>query len=291
MKILGYIISIILFLSLVVLFPETMISPGPLLPEHQNEGCWSCHQPLRGVPSQRCMDCHRPDSIGIITVSGKPAASQRPPFHAELRTRECLKCHQEHQLQGPSLTPLPFEHELLKQSIQNNCASCHQPEVAKADFHRWLPNTCGDCHQTESWKISNWDHVQVASVPCQQCHQQDVPADPLHGTTIGECKTCHSVSNWQTIILDHRPYFRLDRHHPPKCLTCHTQPPSWKVYSCYECHEHRPRKIAREHREEGIWQFENCVQCHRSSNEREAKLRWRRLTKRQPRVIEKYDED
>ena len=107
---------------------------------------------------------------------------------------------------------------------------------------------------------------------CINCHKK--PIDSAHNKASENCFQCHTTKNWTSSTIDHREYFRFDKHHSSDCESCHPNA-NYSEYTCYNCHEHSQRKIRKEHVEEGIRDFENCVTCHRSGDEDEAKRNWK----------------
>jgi hypothetical protein len=223
------VVNLLVLLALAFVYPQLMVSPGPLVPEHAAlaSDCFACHAPLRGASADRCMACHAPPDIGlrtskgvaIKTVSAAGAGKLKAAFHQELTEPNCMACHSDHA--GPKLTQRsrkPFSHALLRVASRSSCETCHA--APRNAMHKNLSVGCAQCHQAEAWKPATFDHAKL---------------------------------------------FVLDRNHNAACATCHVGGDHSK-YTCYGCHEHTPANIARKHINEGIQNFENCVECHRSAN-------------------------
>ncbi|MBN8489558.1 MAG: class III cytochrome C family protein [Burkholderiales bacterium] len=220
-------VNLLALLALVFLYPQWMISPGPLVKAHAPlaDDCFACHQSWRGASSQRCMDCHRPADIGLRSTLGQPLAQTvggkaKVGFHQQLVEDQCMACHTDHQ--GSRLSQLSsrsFSHELLQPATREQCAHCHS--APRDDLHRQMDAPCQQCHDAKAWKPAQFDHER---------------------------------------------HFVLDRDHQAPCSTCHLAK-DFKRTTCYGCHEHTPQNIRREHEEEGIRQFERCVECHRDPRE------------------------
>jgi len=264
-------------LALSFLYPHLMIAPGPLLKGHTEltTDCFTCHTPWRGSRSEKCAGCHEPEEIGRFDTQGRPIATpkKRVAFHQELRERDCVACHSEHQGVIPYRSLRSFSHELLGESVREKCSSCHdRPED---QLHHQLGENCGQCHNQEKWKPATFSHASLTPTElkqCEGCHQ--APGDALHQRVTGGCDQCHSQQRWKPATFEHGNYFELDRDHQAECATCHPRN-DYRQYTCYGCHEHSPANIRGEHWEEGIRNFENCVECHRSGNEHDIRYEGR----------------
>jgi hypothetical protein len=262
--------NLLVLIVLVFVYPQLMISPGPLEPAHAElaTDCFACHTPLRGASASRCITCHAPADIGLRTTKGTALPQTKPAriaFHQELSEQNCLACHSDHA--GPKLTHRsrkPFPHALLQQTTRERCESCHAaPENA---MHRSIGIACARCHKTQAWKPAGFDHAALPAAErnrCESCHK--APSDTLHQQITGSCAQCHSLPAWKPANFDHDKYFGLDGDHKASCVTCHTGN-DYKRYTCYGCHVHTPANILRKHRDEGANEnLDNCVRCHRSA--------------------------
>lgn len=268
--VLGVIAGII---GLMVLFPHTMLSPGELIQEHQklSNDCFSCHAPFSGIENDKCIVCHKLSEIGLDSKNGAKTASGETKvlFHEKLAAQSCVACHTDHRGLDPERALEGFKHNLLSETVINNCVSCH-PKPADA-LHKPLNATCKACHHTEGWKYAvKFDHEMLAVADrnnCVSCHES--PGDSFHRSLKGNCSECHSTGKWVPATFDHDAYFLLDRDHNVSCNICHKSK-NYDTYTCYGCHEHTESNIRSEHNEEGIYNFTNCVSCHRSADEEEA---------------------
>jgi len=220
--------NLMALLALTFVYPQLMVSPGPLASEHAHlaTNCFACHAPLRGASAERCITCHAPADIGLRTTKGVPiktvsasAASQmKVSFHQSLTEQNCMACHSDHA--GPNLTQRSrklFSHALLRTEIRDRCEACHS--APRNNMHQNLSAGCGQCHTPSAWKPASFEHDK---------------------------------------------FFVLDRDHDVSCATCHTTT-AFSKYTCYGCHEHTPANVARKHIKEGIQNFDNCAACHRSA--------------------------
>lgn len=276
-----HISAVLLFILLMFIFPFKLINPGPLISGHQDiqKDCLSCHSPFSGTSTDKCISCHVPEKIGIVTVSGNEMPdSVKTPFHKELSSIQCASCHTDHAGILAESATTRFTHSLLPASVADACLSCHESGKPDDKLHMDLASNCSGCHTTDRWQNARLDHDQLPAVfqkDCVGCHSEHRPADGLHRNSGNACYDCHSTNTWKPSTFDHDQYFRFDRHHPADCQSCHENPENFKEYTCYSCHEHSRARIAGEHREEGIVDFENCAECHRSGDEDDAKRIWR----------------
>ncbi|HQV36050.1 MAG TPA: cytochrome c3 family protein [Flavobacterium sp.] len=248
----------IVILTLVMVFPHEMVSPGELYQAHnelQND-CLACHKPFAGTPNENCISCHK-----INEIDKKNTVQ----FHQKMQNQSCITCHSDHKGLNIKLALNKFEHRLLNENDRNACVSCHaQP---KNQLHNQVTTSCVSCHTTTNWKtIANFNHDLVNAKSrnnCVSCHQ--VPKDNFHNKTSNNCLSCHSLTKWKPSTFNHDKYFILDKDHNTNCATCH-QTTDFKTYTCYGCHEHTLSNIRSEHLEEGISNFTNCTKCHKSAN-------------------------
>ena len=268
--ILGIIAGIVF---LMVRFPHTMLSPGELVQGHQdlNNNCFACHTPFGGIENNTCIACHKLSEIGKENnniVAGK----EKVLFHENLSSQSCTACHTDHEGESPATKLDGFKHNLLSETVINNCVSCHQKPID--DLHKQLSTSCNSCHNTEGWKSDvKFDHTLLMVSDrnnCIACHQK--PKDNLHQSLKNNCNSCHSTEKWVPAYFDHDRYFVLDGDHNASCNTCHKNK-NYATYTCYGCHEHTVNNILSEHREEGISNINNCVACHRSGDEGEGESR------------------
>ncbi|NMG46075.1 class III cytochrome C family protein [Aromatoleum toluvorans] len=192
------------------------------------------------------------------------------PGHRELEA-DCFACHQS--LAGASA---------------ERCITCHEPQnigrltskgqpivkpLTKTPFHQKLvKDDCVACHSDHAGvkryrQQGRFSHALLQADSrdqCDTCHKS--PTDALHQKITGNCGECHGQDKWVPATFDHDKFFRLDRDHNVKCVTCHERN-DYSRYTCYGCHEHTPADIRREHIEEGIRKFDNCVECHVSADE------------------------
>jgi hypothetical protein len=190
--------------------------------------------------------------------------------HAKIAS-DCFACH------TPFLGP-----------DDAKCMACHKPAEIRTRkpggvaFHEHLAEkSCTACHTEHLGakapkSIHAFRHELLAPAmrtACHDCHRR--PPDALHREIVKGCGSCHTQDAWKPATFDHGRYFRFDRHHPPKCLSCHLDG-VYQRYSCYgSCHEHSESKVRREHREEGIRDIANCTECHRSGDSDEAERIWK----------------
>ena len=255
----------------ILIFPYNMVTPGVLIGGHSNlkNNCFACHSAFAGSAPEKCMVCHKPESIGKKVKAEKTATSVNL-FHMSLLRNDCFACHTEHNGLSREFATNRFTHELLAADLSKKCSYCHSADEPDNDMHRTVDVNCSECHNISDWKKAEFNHSRFAEkTACIKCHSSDKPKDGIHNFSSADvnCKTCHSTEAWKPASYDHNNYFVFDGNHPSKCDNCHTRMNNFKVYTCYNCHEHSRDRIASKHLEEGIRNFDNCVKCHRSGNE------------------------
>ncbi|MBK9981003.1 MAG: cytochrome c3 family protein [Saprospiraceae bacterium] len=261
------------FIFLMVQYPHSLLSPGEVSQGHQDikQQCFSCHQAFGGIENKKCIACHALTDIGKDSIrggTGSIAMGEKVLFHKNLDKYACTTCHTDHAGLNPGSALKGFEHEMLPETIVNDCIACHQKPQDK--LHHQLTDACAKCHTTKAWLPElafNHDMVQPADRKnCVGCHE--TPTDTFHSTVKGECTKCHTTDKWVPSTFDHSAYFVLDGDHNAKCATCHVTN-NYSTYTCYGCHEHTASNILQEHREEGIVNLTNCVSCHKSAKKNE----------------------
>ncbi len=258
--------------AVAALTPHSAIAPGNGAPGHADfaADCLTCHAPFHGTPVARCLACHVADSIGTRRGVQPAGWTPRPGvagLHRAVAGIDCGACHVEHA--GTAGRVRSFDHARLPAAALPECAACHAADLPTDRRHEGLTAGCGDCHGTDGWRPAQIDHARLApGRACASCHADARPADVLHKGA-GDCAACHRTRAWVPATFDHARWFVLDRHHGPRCATCHDQPGNYRAYTCYGCHAHTPGNVLAEHREEGIRNLEDCARCHRSGSEHE----------------------
>jgi hypothetical protein len=212
MKKLYVLLSIGLFIFLIIQFPHTMINPGELSEGHQklNNECLSCHKPFAGIKNEKCIACHNLSTIGKDTI-GKRHKTQ---FHQQLSNQLCSSCHSEHQGVFPVHPLSRFKHELLSETIIQNCNSCHKKPID--NIHKQVSTNCSSCHNTNKWVPSTFDHSAYFML------------DQHHNTT---CITCHSDANYSSYTC-----YGCHEHTENNMIAEHTEEGIYSIGNCASCH-------------------------------------------------------
>jgi hypothetical protein len=282
---------------------QLRVSPGPLARAHAAlEGvgnCGRCHDAVRGVSAERCLNCHKPIAARIAARTG---------VHRSV-TGDCAKCHTEHRGVEADLgridartfnhlaeTGFPLEGQHAK--VAARCAACHKKRTFVAarpacgschnDVHKAaLGPTCTECHSTGvPFKETRrqFDHARAKyaltgahrTVGCEKCHHggvfrglrfdtcsgcHKVP----HRSTLGpSCATCHVTDRWMTRTIDHvkTGFTLVGAHAQVPCVKCHQSGvrTALQFDRCSACHANVHRESVKE----------DCRKCHKETNFREA---------------------
>ncbi len=211
-------VNLLALLALALVYPQLMVSPGPLIPEHSalTQECFACHTLFQGSDPAKCRDCHRPDTIGRLTTQGAPIpdADQRVAFHQELREQDCLACHSDHQGVRPYHAERGFSHALLVPARQRQCSSCHQPP--KDTLHRQLKGECTSCHSQQAWRPATFDHARYFRF---DRHHPD------------NCESCHQESDYQRYTC-----YGCHEHTPARIRAKHSEEGIRDFEDCARCH-------------------------------------------------------
>jgi hypothetical protein len=231
----------------------------PLVGEHREAACESCHKDgYAGTPTA-CDDCHHPDYV----------AAKTPDHVAAGYPTTCESCHA-----ATGWKPSTFDHEaswpLTGAHAEAACESCHEGGV-----YAGTPDTCVGCHQADYEATADPDHEKLGlPTTCSACHGTATwaPADfdghddywPLVGKHVdATCESCHfdGYAGTTTVCDDcHHPAFlaaakpdHVASGFPTTCATCHSaegwvpsgfdHEASWPltgahaVAACASCHE------------------------------------------------------
>jgi DmsE family decaheme c-type cytochrome len=219
-------------------------------------GCESCHGPGQAhVDDQEKGPIRRFSQMTANEVSETCLTCHNRGDHAgwegsghDRRNLSCGSCHSVH---GPK----SFEHQLIKRTESELCASCHRVQVAKTEravAHmpvREGKMACSSCHNPHG-SISNVKALRVGSSvaeSCTSCHaEMRGPILWEHAPVRENCATCHDPhgsSNDRMLVV------RM----PMLCQRCHvaTRHPS----SIYDANAITVNKSNR--------MFgRSCVNCH-----------------------------
>ena len=212
---------------------QGLSNPGTLTAAHAHlaNDCASCHSPVVGVETAKCVLCHANDTN---LLQRQPTA-----FHAHVS--DCRSCHIEHQGRAANLSVM--DHDVLARvgltALKDGNEEAWGGLEAHMEAHAGAPDALG--------LEASLTHRE-ALLDCSTCHSNEDPHFSLMGT---DCAQCHGTQMW-TI-----PAFR---HPSPKsrdCAQCHQAPPShymmhFKMVSA---------KVARKPHA----QVEQCFECHRTT--------------------------
>lgn len=205
--------------TLVILYPDLMISPGPLVPAHADlaTDCFACHTPLRGAAAERCVACHAVADIGLRTTKGLPLASLslKSAFHQQLSTENCMACHSGHEGSVLALgSRQSFSHELLLPTARDRCETCHSAPAT--NIHRDVTANCGQCHGQQRWKPATFDHAKLFLL------------EGVHSTI---CATCHIDNDYNRYTC-----YGCHEHQPDRIRAKHLREGIRNFENCVQCH-------------------------------------------------------
>ncbi|WP_036517575.1 class III cytochrome C family protein [Nevskia soli] len=209
--------AIAVLAALALVLPEKMLAPGPVAKVHGDLGhdCFACHVPFGGASAERCIACHKPDSIGIATTQGVLLRDRHPvPFHQYLSDRDCLACHGEHEGVRKLSSAHRFSHELLLPEVRQRCESCHSKP--NDSLHGTISGGCAQCHSQNGWKPATFEHDRYF---------------PLTGEHQAQCAACHTTNDFRTYTC-----FGCHEHSPERVRAQHAEEGIRQLDNCVECH-------------------------------------------------------
>ena len=211
-------INLIVLTVVVFVFPNLTVSPGKLIPGHQQleSNCFACHAPLQGASAERCINCHKPADIGVLNTKGKPIVKplSKTPFHQKLQSQDCMACHSDHAGVKRYRQQGHFKHALLQTATREQCQTCHQ--APKDSLHKQISGNCTQCHSQEQWTPATFDHDRFFEL------------DRDHNT---ECVTCHVRNDYSRFTC-----YGCHEHTPENIRREHIEEGIRKFDNCVECH-------------------------------------------------------
>ena len=213
-------------------FRESQFVHSPVLLEH----CGMCHLTLE----DRHVFKLAATGGGMCTVCHK--MKFQPSVHEPVTKGECLKCHDSHSSEFPSLIKTSTSGEL--------CYTCHEEtEALFSNTYMHAPVAKGDCVQCHSAHSANTEQLLIREGTdlCLSCHMEELESqldlEYLHRPVVEDCGKCHdshSADNPMLILMD--------------------QPES-----CYDCHQDIARTFQKSSNvHEGALQEKGCSNCHAS---------------------------
>lgn len=210
--------NLLLLLFLTFYLPQHMVQPGRLMEAHRTleTDCFACHTPFLGSRSERCIKCHKPAEIGLVTTKGVPIGQEQKlvPFHQDLVEKDCVACHSDHK-GVQAFHPIGrFSHDLLQAGIGERCGGCHRSPGDS--LHRQISGNCGQCHRVNSWTPATFDHDRLFR---------------LDGDHQATCNTCHVDNDFTRYTC-----YGCHEHTRSGIRAEHLEEGIVRYENCVECH-------------------------------------------------------
>lgn len=254
--------------------------------------CDQCHQDrflatrtpdhrAGGFPRE-CSQCH---GTALWTPARFNHEASRFALTGAHRAVACDQCHATSRFTG---TP-------------STCVDCHlagwQGTTNPSHQALGFPQECQQCHTTTTWPGAVFDHAGAGfaltgahrAVACDQCHANNVlggtpttchgchadsytaTRDPAHQSAgfSTECVACHNSTAWtgaRYSAHDAQFFPIYGGSHAGRwsgsCATCHTNPASYAVFTCLNCHL-KPQMDSK-HDERAGYSYDSnaCYRCH-----------------------------
>jgi len=203
---------------LVFVYPHLMVGPGKLIAGHKklDADCFACHAPFTGVPSARCVICHKPADIGRLTTTGQAIAKPltATPFHQKLLSQDCMACHSDHAGVKRFRQAGRFDHALLQADTRKLCQDCHKTPTDS--LHRQITGNCSQCHNQEKWLPATFDHNKYFAL------------DRDHTS---RCVTCHARNDYSRYTC-----YGCHEHTPANIRREHIEEGIREFDNCVKCH-------------------------------------------------------
>lgn len=200
--------------------------------------------------------------------------------HMPFSEGSCMKCHNIHSSDNPSL--------LITAPTSNLCVDCHWRDLTETRYKHqpYLTGNCQGCHNPHR---SDQRSLLKNSIPdlCYNCHK-DIKADPntksIHPPAEDDCLGCHGFhgSNYKNLLNESLPSLCFNCHdegivnhefgHSPviegKCASCHNshQSDNQSLLNnslpnlCFECHDDEKEEMNKSNLHAPF--EDNCDNCH-----------------------------
>lgn len=213
---LAALLTAVIVVALICVYPARMIMPGPLSPGHAKlaNDCLGCHQVLSGPATSTCVSCHALERIGTRPEALRPGLAS---FHKTLQDRRCFECHVVHGSERVQRRGGSFDHKTLPADLAKGCVTCHRSRTPADDMHRSAGEDCARCHQPTGWRGAKFDHDRYFRFDshhppqCASCHTQ-----PQQRTSY-TCTGCHE-------------------HSPDRMVRKHRSEGILAIQDCARCH-------------------------------------------------------
>lgn len=236
----------------------------PLLGQHKNLACSSCHLNQQYKDTQtECISCHLSKDK-----------------HFGVMGKKCQNCHEEQKWSKTKFNHhKDTEFDLLGHHKKIACESCHRKDLPLKlpqqcidchkddDVHRGANgNECKQCHGSISWGETEFDHNQDTQfdlvgahkkISCESCHSSGLMGktnvkgrdcvdchkanDPHQGNLGKECESCHRQQSWKKdTVYDHdfSQFPLTGAHSNLLCENCHFDADFKRVEKdCENCHK------------------------------------------------------
>ena len=212
----------------------------PLLGAHNTVECSACHTSVSQLEFQplgvECVDCHRQDFLATTS-----------PNHVQSGfSTDCIECHK---IDANEWSSAGFNHDFFPLTQGHDiteCSACHTNGLSEP-----LSPDCFSCHQQNYSSTTNPAHQSLNfSTTCTDCHTTETGWKPARFELHDD--------------LYFPVYSGIHRGEWDNCTDCHTQPETYTLFSCVDCHEHNRSDTDREHNEVSGYSYSStaCYACH-----------------------------
>jgi len=210
--------NLLILAVLVFAYPQLMVAPGKLIPGHKEleTDCFACHSPWLGSTSDRCIACHAPEKIGLVSTTGQAIVKTKSSvaFHQKLSEQNCISCHSDHSGTKRFGQQGRFDHALLQSATRGQCQDCHKSPTDT--LHRQITGNCSQCHGQNRWVPATFDHDKFFVL---DRHHTD------------RCVTCHVRNDY-----DRYTCYGCHEHSAASIRREHIEEGVDNYDDCVECH-------------------------------------------------------
>lgn len=243
-------------------------------------GFSSAAPPPGYLGSQVCRTCH-PDIYA--TFYRNPHAKSLADEKIKFEQKGCESCHgpgREHvAAKGDKTKIVAFSNLSPKQTL-DNCLSCHQSQISRANIRRSSHTTadvvCSNCHSIHKSPTPKHLLAKQQTDLCYQCHsnvraQFSMPVKHRVNEGFMQCSDCHNPHGADALNTRMMARPRMLAHglqNEEPCLKCHVdkrgpfvfEHAAVRVDGCGSCHAPHGSMNSRLLRRPQV--FTLCLECH-----------------------------
>jgi len=228
--------------------------------------------------SYDCEECHSINSFKDIKFDHSITGTNLEGRH---KKAICKDCHNLKDFKKVANDCYSCHTDVHQAKLGNNCESCHSFngwenfDIQELHFNTNFPISgrhalidCQSCHK--GLPIGD---LALNSTRCVECHQNEYldvsNPDHVNNSFSTECQDCHQMDRWRPALFDnHEIFFPIfsgnHQNQWDDCSSCHTDPSTYQIFNCLNCHEHNQTETDNNHQGfiDYSYNSDACYFCH-----------------------------